>query len=110
MGVEDGVTVAAFCFAFALVIASAFLYENIKLINTHTCITCNYLFVFCFHIIHFKLFTVLVSSLLGGHTHTNWLSCGTKMHGLREKPEGTRALPIRMLTGLVPYNPFPNAR
>lgn len=41
MGVKDGVTVAAFCFAFALVIASAFLYENIKLINTHTCITCN---------------------------------------------------------------------
>lgn len=41
MGVEDGITVAAFCFAFALVIASASLYENIELINTHTCITCN---------------------------------------------------------------------
>lgn len=33
MGVEDGVMVAVFCFVFALVIASAFLYENIELIN-----------------------------------------------------------------------------
>lgn len=31
MGVEDRVIVAFFCFVFALVIASAFLYENIEL-------------------------------------------------------------------------------
>lgn len=67
MGVEDGVMVAAFCFVFALVVAPAFFYENIELMNTHTCITCNKqtipLFsVFFFKIIHFKLFTVMVAS------------------------------------------------